>query len=156
MPEPGNKRPIVRNDVVTGGVLAAVGLLATFQALGFDAESRLFPAITSGLLAAVGIAIVILAIYRPDKTVRVAHGAGTTPMACVVIACWAIALGGGAGFLLPTFFMQAFLLRLAGIRRLPVLVGVAALVALLAYLMFVVLLDIPMPASRLPAMLQGF
>lgn len=156
MPEPEKKRSVSRNDVITGGILVAVSLLATIQALDFDSTSRMFPAVTSGLLAIVGFAILILAVTRPVKTARVAHGAGTAALACVVIAFWAIAFSSGAGFIFPTFIMQLFLLRLTGLRRMPALIGIAALVTTVAYLMFVNLLDVPLPPSRLPAMLQGF
>ena len=119
MPEPEKKRSVSRNDVITGGILVAVGLLATIQALDFDSTSRMFPAVTSGLLAIVGFAILILAVTRPDKTARVAHGMATAALACVVIAFWAIALSGGAGFVIPTIVMQVLLLRLTGLRRMP-------------------------------------
>ena len=156
MPEPEKKRAVSRNDVITGWILVAVGLLAVIQALDFDSASRMFPAATSGLLAIVGLAIAILAVIRPGKTARVAHGAAAAALACVVIAFWAIALSWGAGFVIPTFIMQVFLLRLTGLRRMPALIGIAALVTTFAYLMFVVLLDVPLPSSRLPAMLQEF
>ena len=156
MSQQTNQRPVARSELFTGSVIAAVGFLAVYQALGFDAASRMFPAVASGLLALVGAAISVLAIVRPDDTVKVVRGCRVVVLACVVIAFWAIALNGGAGFVIPTFTMQVFLLRLTGLHRWSMLIGVAALVTTLAYLLFVVLLEVPLPPSRLPPMLEAF
>jgi hypothetical protein len=74
----------------------------------------------------------------------------------MIIAAWAAAFSGGAGFVLPTFLMQVGLLWMAGLRRPAYIAGIAVLVTTLAYLLFVVLLDIPLPQSLLPSVLQGF
>lgn len=133
-----------------------LGLIASFQAFGFDSASRSFPLLVSSLLSAAGLAIALGAVFRPVYTEDLGQKVGGAIFAAAVIAAWALALAGGAGFVLSTFAMQMLLLRITGIRRPIHLFGIAALVTALAFLLFVVLLDIPMPPSRLPATLQGF
>ena len=70
--------------------------------------------------------------------------------ACGVLIVWSIALSLGGGFALPTFVMQISLLALCGVRRPWILLSVAAIVTSIAYLLFAVALDVPLPASRLP------
>ncbi|MGB5735436.1 MAG: tripartite tricarboxylate transporter TctB family protein, partial [Thiohalocapsa sp.] len=69
---------------------------------------------------------------------------------------WAALFMGGGGFVLPTFIMQAALLRVGGMRRPAAIVAVSTAVTAAAYLLFVALLDIPLPNSLLPDSLQGF
>ena len=154
MPEVGNKRSFASRDALTGASIALVGLVALVLALDFDADSRMFPAVAAGLLAAVGIVATVLAIVKPSEAPlgTDAH-LGYAALAVVAIALWALAFGWGAGFLVPTFLLQVVLLRLAGVERPLYLLGVAAVVTGLAALAFIVLLDVPLPPSRLPGFL---
>lgn len=151
-----NGRPAVSyRDLAAGAVMFMVGAAAGYQALGFDDVSRLFPAVTAALLAAAGLAIVVHAVMRPGEQ-RQEPGIGASLLACLAIAAWAIAFSTGAGFSVPTFLLQLALLRLAGVRNKLTLLVSAAIVTALAYLLFVALLDVPLPPSWLPAPLQGF
>ena len=154
MPEVGKKRSLASRDALAGASIAVVGLTALVLALDFDPESRLFPAVTAGLLALIGIVAGVLAVARPrEQALSTDDHLGYPALAAVAIALWALAFGGGAGFLIPTFLLQLVLLRLGGVRRLPYLLGVAAIVTGLAWLTFIVLLDVPLPPSRLPGFL---
>lgn len=151
MPAVDKKRSFASRDALTGASIALVGLVALALALDFDADSRLFPAAAAGLLAVVGLLAAVLAIVRPREApvARDAH-LGYAAFAVVAIALWALAFGRGAGFLIPTFVLQVVLLKLAGVRRPLYLIGVAAIVTGLAALAFIVLLDVPLPPTRLP------
>jgi hypothetical protein len=149
-------RSIHKRDTIAGVLLFLIGLLASLQALGFDAASRMFPLSIAGLLAASGLGIAIGSLRRPAHPEDPAQPMAGVILAALIIAAWALALAHGGGFLIPTFIMQVLLLRVTGIRRPAYLVGIALLVATFAYLLFVVLLEIPLPPSRLPAVLPGF
>lgn len=154
MPEVEKQRSRPRGDVLAGATLAAVGLIALVVSLDFDAESRVFPAVTAGLLALVGLAMAVLAVVRPGGRVAEARRhLGYAALAVVAIGLWALAFGSGTGFVLPTFALQLALLRLTGVRRPAYLLGVAALVTGLAWLAFIVLLDVPMPPPLVPGVL---
>lgn len=156
MPEAEKKRPIARGDLLTGGVIALAGLLALLLALDFDAASRMFPAVTAASLLFAGLGTVAMAIARPGRFRTDIHGVGSAALACLAIAVWAAAFAGGAGFVIPTFLLQIVLLRLTGVRRRGYLLAVAAFVTGLAYLGFIVLLDVPLPPSRLPGIFAEF
>ncbi len=150
------RRNVARVDIVTGIVLAIAGSAALLAALDFDAESRMFPALASALLALAGVAIVGLGVLRPGVSKRVAHSVGLATLACLAIGGWAGAFAAGLGFVGPTFVLQLLLLLLAGERRILPLLAVATVVTGLAWLAFVVVLDVPMPPSVLPPFLEGF
>ncbi|MEM9209132.1 MAG: tripartite tricarboxylate transporter TctB family protein [Pseudomonadota bacterium] len=152
----GSRRHLSRVDIVAGAALAIVGSAALVAALGFDAESRLFPALASGCLALAGLATLGLGVSRPGESGTVVGRLGVAALAVFSIGVWAGLFGAGLGFVLPTFLLQIALLSLAGVRRLPFLLAVAAAVTGLAYVAFVVVLDVPLPASILPAALEGF
>lgn len=156
MPEAEKKRPIARGDLLTGGVIALAGLLALLLALDFDVASRAFPAVISALLALAGFAVVGMAVAKPREMATDLHGIGSAGLACLAIAVWATAFAGGAGFIVPTFLLQIALLLLTGVRRRGYLLAVAAFVTGLAYLGFIVLLDVPLPPSRLPGIFAEF
>jgi len=149
-------RSIQKRDTIAGVLLFLIGLLASLQALEFDAASRMFPLSVAGLLAASGLGIAVGSLCRPAHPEGPAQTMTGVILAALIIAAWALALSHGGGFLIPTFVMQVLLLRVSGIRRPAYRVGIAVLVATFAYLLFVVLLKIPLPPSRLSAVLQGF
>ncbi len=151
-----NGRSVNADDIVTGIVLAVAGSAALIGALGFDPESRMFPALAAALLAAAGIATIGLGVLRPGEHRRIAHSMGLVAMACMAIAAWAGAFSAGLGFTGPTFLLQISLLLLAGERRPLPLLAVATVVTALAWLVFVFVLDIPLPTSVLPSYLEGF
>ena len=154
MPEVGKKRSFVSPDALTGVSIAAVGLVGSILALDFDADSRMFPAVAAGLLAVVGVLAAVFATIKPrERLVSTDAHLGYPALAVVAIALWALAFGWGAGFLIPTFVLQVVLLKLAGVQRPLYLLGVAAVVTGLAALAFIVLLDVPLPPSRLPGFL---
>lgn len=145
-----------RRDVAAGVLLLLTGVVAAYVALGFDAESRMFPLVVSLLLAVTGTAIAIHAVLKPGFDEASQRKFGSVIVAALIVAAWAVAFSAGAGFLLTTFAMQAALIWLTGVRRPGHVVGVAALITALAYLLFVSLLDVPLPPSLLPGTLEGF
>lgn len=149
-------RPVSVRDLITGTVMIVVGLVAYFEALSFDEASRLFPAVTAGLLVATGLGVAFHAFFKPASHERRLHAIRTPLLAALVIAAWAVAITRGGGFIFPTFLMQLALFLIAGIRNWKMLLSIAALIAALAYLLFVVLLDVPIPASRFSTVLLGF
>lgn len=151
-----NKSKIDGRDVSAGALLLLTGVVAAYVALDFDTESRMFPLVIAILLAVTGTAIAIHAVLKPhyDKTSQ--RKFGSVIIATLIVAAWAVAFSSGAGFVLPTFAMQAALIWLTGLRRPIHVVGIAALITALAYLLFVSLLDVPLPPSLLPGALEGF
>ena len=144
-------------DAIAGSLLLILGLVAAWQAAGFDPQSRPFPMMISGLLGLAGLVLILTAGLRPQggHTDRRGHG-GAVASAVAALVAWTLATGLGAGFLLPTFGLQVLLLWITGIRGIWRLLITATAVTAFAYLLFVVALDIPMPPSRLPDPLQGF
>ena len=142
---------------MTGGVIALAGLLALLLALDFDVASRAFPAVISALLALAGFAVVGMAVAKPREMATDLHGIGSAGLACLAAGEEHRAqAAGGAGFIVPTFLLQIALLLLTGVRRRGYLLAVAAFVTGLAYLGFIVLLDVPLPPSRLPGIFAEF
>lgn len=137
-------------------MLFLAGGAAALHALSFDVDSRMFPLIVAILLATTGAGVVLHSIIKPSHAIMLAGRIRPAVYAATIIAAWAAAFSGGAGFVLPTFLMQVGLLWIAGLRRRAYIAGIAVLVTALAYLLFVVLLDIPLPPSLLPSALQGF
>lgn len=151
-----NKTKIDGRDVSAGALLLLTGVVAAYVAVDFDAESRMFPLVVALLLAVTGTAIAIHAVLKPNDDEASQHKFGSVIVAALIVAAWAVAFSGGAGFVLPTFAMQAALIWLTGLRRPIHVVGIAALITALAYLLFVSLLDVPLPPSFLPGVLEGF
>ena len=151
-----NISTVDRRDVSAGALLLVAGAIAARLALGFDAESRMFPLVVALLLAVTGTAIAIHAVLKPGRNAASRHKLGSVIVAVLIVAAWAAAFSAGAGFLLPTFAMQAGLIWLTGLRRPGHVVGIAALITTFAYLLFVSLLDVPLPPSMLPGALEGF
>jgi len=147
---------IDRRDVSSGVLLLVTGVFAAYVALDFDAESRMFPLVIAALLAVTGIAIAVHSVIKPGYDEASQRKFGSVVLATLIVAAWAAAFSGGAGFVLPTFAMQVALIWLTGLRRPIYVVGIAALITALAYLLFVSLLDVPLPPSLLPGALEGF
>lgn len=153
MPKPTSNAQVSLVSVMTGALLGMVGLAAVWLAQNFDDESRSFPLVVASLLAISGLAILVQSLIVKVRLPNSLSGTTSVATALVAIAAWAGAFGAGAGFLLPTFFLQCVLLRLAGMRRAVVILGTAALITVLARLLFINLLDVPMPVSSLPFLL---
>ena len=151
-----NKTRIDRRDVAAGALLLITGVVAAYLAIDFDAESRMFPMVVALLLALTGTAIAIHAVLKPNYDKASQHKFGSVIVAALIVAVWAVAFSGGAGFVLPTFAMQVALIWLTGLRRPVHVVLIAALITALAFLLFVSLLDVPLPPSLLPGVLEGF
>ena len=141
---------------MTGALLTVVGGLASFRALSFDGESRFFPLAVALVLAVTGTAILVHELLTQRAVASSAEKYTAVLLAAAIVTAWAAAFSGGMGFVLPTFVMQASLLWITGVRRPAHIAFIAVLVTALAYMLFVKLLDIPMPASLLPNALQGF
>lgn len=151
-----NKSKIDGRDVSAGALLLLTGVVAAYVALDFDTESRMFPLVIAILLAVTGTAIAIHAVLKPHYDEASQRKFGSVIIAALIVAVWAVAFSSGAGFVLPTFAMQAALIWLTGLRRPIHVFGIAALITALAYLLFVSLLDVPLPPSLLPGALEGF
>lgn len=156
MSNSASKQIADRRGITAGILLVIAGGAAAFHALTFDADSRMFPLTVAALLAVTGAGIIVNAAGKRESSVNLTSSTWPAVVAAAIIAVWAAAFAGGAGFILPTFLMQSALLYLAGLRRPVYIAGTAALVTTSAYLLFVVLLDIPMPPSLLPAVFQDF
>jgi hypothetical protein len=151
-----NKTKIDGRDISAGALLLVTGGIAAYGAVDFDNESRMFPLVVAILLAVTGAAIAIHAVLKPDSNEASQHKFGSVMLAALIVAAWAVAFANGAGFVLPTFAMQAALIWLTGVRRPFHVLGIAALITALAYLLFVSLLDVPLPPSFLPGVLERF
>ena len=159
MSKPPSRRALNSGELLTGALLLVLGVAAALEARGFDEASRTFPLITAALLAIAGCGIAGHGLVRAAGSAGSGHAAGSginVFVAVIILVLWALAFVGGAGFVLPTLLMQAVLLGSCGIRRPGMVAGFSIAITTLAYLLFVVLLDIPLPDSRLPAALQGF
>lgn len=139
-----------RIDILTATVLLVTASAALLLALKFDSASRAFPAVVSALLILVAVVTGAAAVAYPKPSERTHAGFATATAVCAVLIIWSIALSFGGGFTLPTFFMQLALLSICGVRRPWVLLTIATIVTLSAYLLFAIALDVPLPASRFP------
>lgn len=156
MAQPTNHQRISLTGLVTGLLLGSVGFAAAWLAQGFDDQSRGFPLVVATLLAISGIAITAQAMIGNVELPKPRGGSLSVAAAVIAIGAWAAAFGGGLGFLLPTFLLQGLLLWLAGLRRIVLVLGLAAVITALAQLMFINLLDVPLPASSLPNPFEAF
>ena len=140
----------LHNDVWIGAVVCGVGLWAAWQAGDFDENSRTYPIILAGLLAAVGVGVSVMGFLKTSPPIAMAAAMGVALPGGVVIAAWAAALGFGLGFLLPTLAMQVALLWLGGVQSGLRIFSYAVLITAVAYGLFGVALDVPLPDSRVP------
>ena len=156
MTEPVETRPAGRPGLIAGPVLLVLGSLAAWLATDFDAESRPFPLALGGLVAVSGVGILVQAFVSVRRDTFRPDGQAQVLVAVVLMGLWALAFGSGLGFVMPTFGLQLGLLWLSGVRAPLRVTGLAAVITLLAWLLFVFLLDIPLPPSLLPDGLQRF
>ncbi|WP_119166261.1 tripartite tricarboxylate transporter TctB family protein [Algihabitans albus] len=143
----------LQNDLWIGALLCGFGLWAAWEAQGFDARSGTYPTILGGLLAASGACVAVMGLLKSKRDLPMAGALRAALPAAAVIAAWAAALGFGLGFLLPTLLMQIALLWLGGVRgalRIPIY---ALLITGVAYGLFGLALDVPLPQSRIPGLL---
>jgi hypothetical protein len=137
---------LARSDLWVGAALFVIGLYACWEASGFDDDSRSYPMILGGLLAAAGLAVALTGLLKADKALCLAGPLRVALPAAVVVALWATALGAGGGFVLPTLLMQIALLWLGGVRG-PLRIAVySALITAAAYTLFALVLDVRLPA----------
>jgi len=156
LPDSNYKAKFDFRSAVTGLLLTLIGSLAAYRALSFDGESQFFPLAVAAALAVTGAAILVYSFFIQKAEILFAEKYTAVLLAAAIVAAWAAAFSGGMGFVLPTFVMQVSLLWVTGLRRPTHIVFTAVLVTTLAYVLFVKLLDIPMPISLLPDALQGF
>ena len=147
--------PAARGGLVAGPLLLVIGIAAAWMASGFDAESRAFPFALGTLLGLAGGGILLQALLASRRAMRF-DGQAQVAAAVLFLALWALAFNAGLGFVVPTFLLQAGLLWIGGIRRPPRLLALAVSITLVAWGLFVGLLDIPLPPSLLPDALQRF
>lgn len=148
-----SNRMRLQNDVWIGALLCGFGLWAAWEAQGFDARSATYPTILAGLLALSGAGIAVVGLLKSKRDLPMADALRAALPAAAVIAAWAAALGFGLGFLLPTLLMQVALLWLGGVRGGLRVLGYALLITAVAYGLFGLLLDVPLPDSRIPGLL---
>lgn len=132
-----------------GIAVCGVGLTAMTLAFDFDTASRVFPATLAGLLTLAGLALIAMSFWRNNRRSPNGGFRAATAVATVSMA-WAAAVSFGGGFLVPTFLMQFALLWLTGIRKLWLTATCAMLITAAAYVLFAILLNVPLPAARLP------
>lgn len=140
----------LHNDVWIGAVICGVGVWAAWQTTGFDERSSTYPMILGGLLAALGAGVSVMGFLKTSPPIAMAAAMGIALPGGAVIAAWAGALGLGLGFLLPTLGMQIALLWLGGVRGGLRILSYALLITVVAYGLFGVALDVPLPDARVP------
>lgn len=144
--------------VVTGGVVALVGLLALLQALSFDFFGAngepgpgMFPALLSGLLIVLGLALAasyLIGARRHEEHMEkldldpARMGRATAIWACFVVM---VVLLPFVGFLPATLLLVGVLvLAMERQRSLKALAAVLVL-PVATYLLFAVALEVPLP-----------
>lgn len=142
-------------DFWVGLILICVGGFALYKATGFDASSRVFPAVVSGLLALSGLALLLRCLHAGLARPLPTRELSAIVLCVVLMGGWAAALGAGVGFAVATFALQAGLLWLSGQRDPVRLVLFAALVTAVTYLLFVMVLDVRLPRSYLSFIAPG-
>jgi len=155
-PQAGSSRHVLAQvDLWIGLLLVGTGSFALYQAIGFDSVSRNFPLIVAGLLTLSGLWLLLRCLS--GGVLNTLKWRELAPIACAIglLALWIVALRYGLGFVIPTFLMQLGLFWLAGERRIPRAVLVAALVSLGAYLVFALVLDVRLPRSFLSFIAAG-
>lgn len=142
-------------DLWIGLLLILVGGAAFREATGFDAASRTFPLVVSGLLTLSGLGLVLRCLRSGPNRPLPGREIGAVGLCATLLVLWVLALGAGLGFALSTFVLQAGLLWLSGQRN-PLRVALlAALITAAAYLLFVMVLDVRLPRSFLSFLAPG-
>ena len=143
----------LKGDLWAGLVLGGVGLWALWEASSFDERSGTYPTILAALLAVSGFGLAVTSLIKNAEPIPISGPVFAALPAAGVVALWAVALGLGLGVLLPTLFMQIALMWLGGVRGLLRIVGYAVLITGAAYGLFALVLDVPLPQSRIPGLI---
>lgn len=139
-----------QKDAWVGMVLTIAGGTAAWMANGFDAMSRTYPMVLSLLLAGCGLILVFNVLRNRSERVSSIIPVKVTILSAVIMSLWIVALSNGLGYLLPTFWMQFFFLRLCSkshsARKTALF---AALISGVSYLVFIVGLGVSLPETLL-------
>jgi hypothetical protein len=140
-------------NLVSGLTLAAIGTTFFIAAFGYEIGTArvmgpgYFPRLVSGLLILAGLAIAVLEIRRADGFGRPAWRQLAAVFSSLIV--FALVMTGFG--LIPSVFVTVCVASLASSdARFGEIVALAAAIALLAWLIFVVLLGLPFPAYRVP------
>ena len=151
MSDGSSKTTVLRHsDTWAGLALVLVGGLAGSMAREFDAISRPYPMALSLLLVGLGVLLIGKVLIGKAQHVSFAVPAQAALAATVIIALWIGAVSVGFGYLLPTFVMQFAFLLICGVRGPGKAAMIAAAVAGVSYLAFILGLGVRMPASLFP------
>ncbi|KXF78111.1 hypothetical protein ATN84_23345 [Paramesorhizobium deserti] len=142
-------------DFWVGLILTGAGGYALFEASGFDAASRVFPMAVASLLLVLGFMLFLNCIIRGTGRPLPLREIGLVLLCVVLVGGWALLLKARLGFALSTFLLQLGLAWLAGERQPLRLVAFAALITVVTYLIFVVVLDVRLPRSILSFIAPG-
>nr|WP_272213329.1 tripartite tricarboxylate transporter TctB family protein [Marinicella sp. W31]MDC2879278.1 tripartite tricarboxylate transporter TctB family protein [Marinicella sp. W31] len=143
-------------DLWTGIVLTLLGAGAAWLATGFDTASRPFPLIVSLVLASCGLMIFLRALVSGKGQALPFHDFGIVALAAFLIVLWGLALKAGVGFAITTVLFLMAIFRLAGLRRPGRSLGLAVAITLVIYGIFVLVLNVHLPASFLSFIAPGF
>lgn len=137
-------------------VAAAAGLFWT--ASGYPRESAVYPQVLAGLLAAFGLAMAARELVRRLHG-RPAGGRFVVHAGRLVIALAAVLVYVGAiaaiGFLIPSLVFGTALPLAAGYRRLWVSATTTVIALAFILLVFVVLLERPLPPDVLSGLIEA-
>ena len=142
-------------DIVAGVILLSIGVAVTIYATNALPMGRiqrmgpgLFPAALGVILAGFGLAIAVPAFFRPGSAWE---RIDWRPGICVTAGIAAFALSVSALGMIPAAILLILIAHFAETRLKPVgLAGMLIVLPGLAYLIFRVGLDLPVPMLRWP------
>ncbi len=138
-------------DFWCGLGFAALGGWALVTALGFDKSSSTYPAILAAALLGLSLLLMMQSLRAAspkladaERTRILLHGPG---LEIGVWCLWAVGLWLGAGYLIASFLAVAVLIVRHGHheRRLSHYLAQAAAVATVAFAMFYLIFNVPLP-----------
>lgn len=138
------------SDIWIGLVLLALGGGAAWMASGFDDASRPYPLALSVLMMILGLVLAGKALLGRGEDQSFSGQGRVAFPAVMVLALWILGLSYGLGYIVPTFAMELAFMWLCGVRGLGRAAAYAMLVTLGSYAVFIALLDVRLPAARLP------
>lgn len=136
-----------RQDIVLGGVFAAMGLAAAGMAAGYRGASGTYPMALGGTIALLGLLVALRALLRGSPEARALVDHGPRVAITLLAAAAYLALVPLLGFYLASALAILLLPAALGFRRPLYVLTATALFMAIVWLVFSLILEKPLPAA---------
>lgn len=130
-----------------GLLFLGLGATAAILSRSYAGASGVYPLALGTVLASIGIAIALRAMYAGNKQVRELVTAPGSLAFAIIASVGYLSLIVPLGFYTASVLLMLFLPLALGFRRLPYLLIVTAVFMLLVFIVFSVVLEKPLPAE---------